>query len=210
MDVDTPVERVSHGEDHEAHDGPEPITSRRLWRNRTPLIVVLVLTLVGVGSVMYDAFAPVTQEPLGTHGHAVVQQACDNAYRTLKALPPLQRTSSLAEVVARTHQEDTIFDEMVAKFDTVQPSSKDGRTALRDWSADWRSVIARRAGYVRNVAVAHDKFVLPIDSSGAPVTDRMNQYSRTHSLNQCLTENLQLETVETVRAYPPTDTQTDT
>jgi hypothetical protein len=65
--------------------------------------------------------------------------------------------------------------------------------------------------YVNDLCASnkHVTFYIPIVSGGGPVTDRMNQYSRTHDLNQCLTENLLLETVDAIREYPSTDTVTD-
>jgi hypothetical protein len=181
---------------------------RRKWWNRAPLLIVLVLTLIGVAGVLYDSFAPTTEEPLGTGPHAAVQHACDTAFRTLKALPPLTRNSTRAQLAARTTQETAIFDTMVAQFAKVHPSDRDGNTAVRAWTADWRSVLGRRVDYVKALGntTKHVDLVIPIDEQGAPVTDRMNQYSRTHDLNQCLTQNLQLETVDTIRQYPKTDT----
>jgi hypothetical protein len=192
--------------------GPPPLDSdamrRRKWWNRAPLLIVLVLTLIGVAGVFYDSFAPTTEEPLGSVPHAEVQHACDTAYRTLKSLPPLTRTSTRTQLAARTTQETAIFNTMVSKFAQVRPSDRDGRTAVRAWTADWRSVLARRVEYVKALGntTKHVDLVIPIDEQGAPVTDRMNQYSRTHDLNQCLTQNLQLETVDTIRQYPKTDT----
>ena len=68
-------------------------------------------------------------------------------------------------------------------------------------------MLKRRAQYVHDLGTTntHVDLVIPIDDKGAPVTDRMNQYARTHELNQCLTQNLQLETVDTIRQYPQTN-----
>ena len=183
------------------------------WRNRIPLIMVIVLTFIGFGTAIYDAFAPTTEEPLNTQAHAVVQHACDTAYHTLKALPPLTHSTTRAQLETRILEENTVFDAMVAKFGTTTPTNHDGATALRDWSKDWRTMLARRVTYVDDLRATtkHVTFYIPIVTSGdgGPVTDRMNQYSRTHDLNQCLTENLQLETVDAIREYPSTDTGPD-
>jgi hypothetical protein len=195
-------------------DGGEPPVvdpageRRRRRRNRVPLLIVLLLTLVGVGGAVYDAFAPTTEEPLDAHAHTVVLQSCDAAFRTLTSLPPLTHNTTRAQLASRVVQEDSIFNDMVSRFDHVTPTNHDGRIALRDWTADWRSVLQRRAQYVSQLRATthHVDFIVPIDKSAAPVTDRMNQYSRTHDLNPCLTGNLQLETLDTIRQYPKSDT----
>src|SRR4051812_20897463 len=167
---------------------PEPTRGRR-WRNRLPLLIVLVLTLFGVAGVVSASFAPTTEEPLDARSHTTVQHACDATYRALKALPPLTHDSTRAELAARTTEENSLFTTMASEFDRVQPKDNDGRVALRAYTADWRSVITRRAQYVRQLGATkkHVDLVIPIDDKGAPVTDRMNQYARTHDLRQCLT-----------------------
>ncbi|HEY1740665.1 MAG TPA: hypothetical protein VGI86_18265, partial [Acidimicrobiia bacterium] len=181
---------------------------KRRWRNRMPLIMVIVLTVIGFGTAIYDAFAPTTEEPLNAQSHAVVQHACDTAYHTLKALPPLAHSTTRTQLETRILEENRVFDTMVAKFGTVTPTNHDGLVALRDWTADWRAMLTRRVSYVGELRATpkHINFLIPIVSGGGPITDRMNQYSRTHELNQCLTENLQLETVDAIRQYPTTDT----
>ncbi len=200
-------------EDSAHAEPPVPLvpSARTKWRNRMPLIAVIVITLLGISTVFIDVFSPTTEEPLDAHSHAVVQQACDTAYRTLKALPPLTHRTTRAQQRARIVEENAVFDAMIAKFAPLRPLNHDGRIALSAWTADWKSVLARRADYANELAATtgHVNLVIPIDSQGAPVTDRMNQYSRTHDLDQCLTENLQLETLGAIREYPATDTQSD-
>src|SRR4051794_40652568 len=99
---------------------PEPSRKRR-WRNRAPLLVVLALTLIGVGAAVFGEFLPKTEEPLDKRSQAAVAQACDSAYRSLKALPPLTRNTTRAELAARLVQENGVFEAMVEKFAPLDP-----------------------------------------------------------------------------------------
>ncbi len=183
-------------------------TPRQRWRARAPLFGVLAITLFGLGAVVYDSFAPTTEEPLDAHSHTVIADACHATYLNLRALPPLTNASTRTELASRTERENTEFAAMVTKFDRLTPPNADGRRALHDWNADWRAVLVRRASYVQELRASPKRaeLVLPRDSTGAPITDRMNQYARTHALTGCLTSNLQAETVDTIRQYPTNDT----
>src|SRR4051812_24363119 len=114
---------ADHEQGHGTGNGAPPAEHetgrRRRWSNRIPLLIVLVLTLLGVAGVLYDSFAPTTQEPLDARAHSAVQHACDTAYRALKALPPLTHDSTRAELAARTTQENSIFTTMVSQFGRV-------------------------------------------------------------------------------------------
>ena len=176
------------------------------------MLIVLALTLIGVGTAVYDAFAPTTEEPLDAHSHAAVLHACDDTYHTLKARPPLTHATTRARV--RAHASSRRTRASTPWWRSSTSSAHPTRTAAPRCAtgrADWRALLTRRAQYAQQLARTNKRidFVVPISPVGAPITDRMNQYSRTHDLNQCLTENLQAETLDTIRQYPRDNTVSD-
>jgi hypothetical protein len=92
---------------------------------------------------------------------------------------------------------------MVGVFAGQHPPNNDGATALRDWTADWRALLERRAGYT-NAAVAGEargQLVIPV-IAGAPITNRMNEYALANAITVCQTTGLQAEVVVGKRTYP--------
>ena len=84
-----------------------------------------------------------------------------------------------------------------------RPTAHDGQTALTDWVADWRALIDRRATFAHTLdRDGNAEFVIPKDPKGAPITNRMNEFARTHALIGCETHNLQAETLDGPRNYP--------
>ncbi len=197
MSIEPPVESP---DDTLAVPGPDPAARRR---NRLVLLVVAVMTLIGCGAIVYNAYAPVTEEPLDSASTAAVQHGCRAAYDELRSFGPLAPTATPEDRAALTERENGVFTKMVDGFATLSPPNSSGRTALHDWIADWRALVARRADYARQLRnhTASPELVIPINA-GAPITDRMNQYARTHDAVGCETHNLQAEIVDGVRDYP--------
>jgi hypothetical protein len=168
----------------------------------------VLITLIGCGAVVYNAYAPVTDEVLDTASQRAVVQACRTAFDTVSKFAPLPPTATPADRAALTERENAVFATMVDAFDRLDPPDRDGRTALRAWSADWRTLLERRAQYARDLrrGTPSPELVLPLDG-GAPVTARMNKYARTHDAVVCATHNLQAEIVDGVRAYPDDPTE---
>jgi hypothetical protein len=196
MSIEPPVET-------DASNVVPPIDPTVRRRNRFILLAVIVMTLIGCGAIVYNAFAPVTEEPLDATSTAAVQHGCRAAYDELRTFGVLPPTATPDDRAALTERENGVFSGMVDAFARLQPPDASGRTALHDWIADWRALIARRADYAHQLRAhaAHPELVIPVDA-GAPITNRMNQYARTHDAVGCETHNLQAEIVDGVRDYP--------
>ncbi len=187
----------------------EPPTAPGRSRNRIPLVVMILMTLVGMGAVVYNSFASETEEPLDQASHVVVATACRQAFDVLHRFPVLTSAAAgaRADLLVR---ENVVFNRMTDAFTRATPPNHSGAIALGKWIGDWRAVNQRRAQYAHDLR-ASNKFpelVLPKDDAGAPITNRMNEFSRTHDLVGCETHNLQAETVDGVRDYPNDPTRT--
>ena len=177
--------------------------------SRAPLYSVIVITLLGMGAVVYGTFASTTNEPLNKTSHDVIAKSCADAYTGLKKLPPLKATATFADRASLVTQENLIFTAMTNTIATTHTENHDGEVARTKWVEDWRSVIERRAMYAADLLKVGDASepAFPKDEGGAPVTNRMNQFSRTHTLIGCATHNLQAEIIDGVRVYPTDPTK---
>lgn len=186
--------------------GASDIQSRR--GNRKVLLAVIAITLIGCGAVVYNAFAPVTAERLDATSQRAVVAACRAAYDQLSKFGPLPPTATPADRAALTERENSVFSKMADTFAAQNPPDRDGLTALRAWTSDWRTLIERRADYATELRTGakNPELVLPLDG-GAPITNRMNKYARTHDAVICATHNLQAEIVDGLRAYPDDPTE---
>lgn len=193
-------------------DAPAPSgTAAPRKESRASLYAVIAMTLAGMGTIVYGVvFANRTDEPLDTASTAIVAAACKDAYIELKTLTPLKPdvSTTFADRASLTNQENAIFTAMADKIAFAKPTDNDGKIALSKWIEDWRAVIDRRARYATDLGSVGDdaQLVLPKDG-GAPVTNRMNKFSRTHDLIGCATHNLQAEIVDGVRVYPTDPTK---
>jgi hypothetical protein len=179
--------------------------NRARWRARIPLIVILVLTLAGIGAIFYGVGHQSTLEPLDRTSQDRINAACTKAVTSLRELVRITSQSTIAERAGRTDVENTIFEGIVHTAETLHPPDRDGAIALRGWTADWKALLhsrARFAAELRGTAVAKPKLLLPLGPDGAPITKRMTEYARTHDLLQCETDNLQAEIVDGDRLYP--------
>ena len=188
-------------------DGSRPERSRST--NRYALYAVIAITLAGMATVVYGTFANVTDEPIDAPTQRIAAQACASAYNDLKRLSPLTPNATFNDRAILTEHENAIFTTLANRVSTTHPTDHDGSIALTAWIGDWRSLIQRRANYAKDLRAIGNKAEpdFPKDTSGAPVTNRMNQFSRTHNLIGCATHNLQAEIVDGLRAYPNDPTQ---
>ncbi len=172
------------------------------FRARLPLIIIVAFTLISCGAVVYNALAPTTSEKLNEQARTVAATACRDAYERLKKLPVIATTAA-SEAADLLEAENTIFVAMAKQLATARPTNAVGATAYSGWVADWNGVNTSRAAYATKLRNddPRPELLLPKDGS-APVTNRMNKYSRTHNLIVCATHNLQAEIVDGVRNYP--------
>ena len=171
-------------------------------RARLPLIIIIAFTLISCGAVVYNAFAPVTEEKLDDKARSVASTACRATYDNLKTLPVLTSVESV-DRAKRLEQENTIFERLAVTLATARPTDRVGGEAYRAWVRDWHGVNKARSAYAVALRASPDfpELLLPKDGS-APITNRMNKYSRTHNLIVCATHNLQAEIVDGKRNYP--------
>ena len=175
------------------------------------LLAIAAITIIGMIAAVYGAFASGTEEKLTKAAHDVVASECARAYLQLRALPPLVASinTTTTDRATLTRRENTIFATMVDGFTAAKPTNTSGKVALAAWIQDWRSLIDRRAKYADDLISTRDhaELVITKDDQGAPITNRMNEFSRTHALIGCETHNLQAETVDGVRSYPSDPTK---
>lgn len=161
------------------------------------------MTLIGSAAVVWGVFNQNTLEPLDQASHDQLQQTCASAQVALRKIAPITSQSTREDRARRVDDENVILKQVVTTADSLNPPSPAGATALRDWTADWRALLAARADYARALRGTEPKPSpsLPV-ANDAPVTKRMNDWSRTHSLNVCDTTYLQAEILDGVRTYP--------
>ncbi len=180
-------------------------TPRERWRARLPLIIILVLTLAGIGAVFYGIGHQNTLEPLDRSSQDRLNAACTSVVTRLRALPRITSQSTITERAGRVDIENTIFETIVRTAESLHPPNHDGAVALRGWTADWKALLVARTRFateLRSPSTAKPQLLLPLGTAGAPITERMTEYARTHSLLQCETDNLQAEIVDGDRLYP--------
>ncbi len=190
----------------------EPAFERRrkpTLRDRAPLIALFGITLAGIIVVLYGVFvAPETEELLSQASHDRAAAACHKTWAELRTFPKLT-TAAPADRAALLERENIVFTKLADAFAQLKTPQNDGAIALRGWVQDWRGVNASRAAYARALRTSpkFPELLLPKDDQGAPVTNRMNQYSRTHELIGCATHNLQAEITDGERRYPDDPTK---
>lgn len=182
---------------------PEDLAARGRWRNRAPLLVIAAMTLAGALSVVWGVFNQDTLEPLDAASRDRLRQTCVSEQQQLRQLAPITSQSTREDRARRVDDENVILSRIVTTAASLRPPNPAGATALRDWTADWRALLAARAQYASALRgpEARPQPNLPVNG-GKPVTKRMNDYSRTHALGECVTGYLQAEILDGVRTYP--------
>jgi hypothetical protein len=187
----------------ESSEHDETQTGRAQWRARTPLIVIILITLLGMVIVTWGAFHENTAQPLDAASTDQLAHACDQALHELRALPQITGSSTLADRAGRVDTENRILVTIPDVAARLQPPNHEARAALRGWVGDWHTLLAVRERYARELRadLGRPELVLPV-ANGQPITQRMIDFASTHNLEQCQTDNLQAEIVDGVRQYP--------
>ncbi len=180
-----------------------PDAHRGRWWARAPLLVIVAVTLLGMGIVTWGAFHEGTAQPLDAASTDALAHVCDQALHDLRTLPGITGVSTIADRAGRVDTENRILTRIPATASTLHPPNHEAQGALRGWVGDWNALLAARAKYARDLRgpIAHPELVLPVVND-QPITQRMIDFASTHGLEQCQTDNLQAEVVDGVRSYP--------
>jgi hypothetical protein len=177
--------------------------TRSAWKR--PLIAVALAAFVGVWGwgFWYDANRP-KPEPLDATAQNAALAACKTAVVSMKALPQIGMTPTVAGRVALVHDEDAILTRLVADLHAVHPTDGSGAKAIAGFTSDWQDLAANRQKYAAELSATgqRPKLRIPVDPTGAPITIRMREYAEIHKLTDCTPDSLQGEVVEGLRVYP--------
>jgi hypothetical protein len=180
---------------------------RRLPRIPRGLIIAGAVLFVGVwifAIIWSVTVTPNSPESLDDQAATDVEAACAGAMRELESLPELPDPAPGADRVALIREENEILTTMTTQLDAVDPTGSTPASALTQWTADWRRVIAARAKYATDLETERRaRFVVPAARGIQPVTDKMDDFVREQSgrIDSCFTGALQAEVVEGIRQY---------
>jgi hypothetical protein len=173
---------------------------------RIVMIVFVVFVVGGIAAILYSFLSDRTFERLDDAARRSVAGACDTAIDDFEALGALPETITREQLATRLDRENAIFASLIAGFDATTTDDAEGQAALRGWTDDWRSVLASREAYTRDVrdeSIALPELSLPVADQGSikPITRRMEEYAQLHQIAQCTPDALAAETVDGPRAY---------
>ena len=186
---------------HRFHRGRRIPRVRRGWIIGGAVVFVGLWIFAIIWSVTVTRHSP---EHLDDAAAADVEAACVAAQNALESLPALPDPAPGADRVARVRAENEILSAMTDRFDDVEPVDATPASALRQWTADWRRVIAAREQYANDLETQkRARFVVPAARGIQPVTDKMEDFVLEQSgrTNTCSTAALQAEVVEGERQY---------
>jgi hypothetical protein len=165
----------------------------------------LVAVLAAWGWALWYSVARPEPEPLDAVSRGRVVVACRAALDGLRALAPLPTGAGPRAVAERIDAEDGVFAAMLDALRAVSPRDDEGAEALAGWLADWELLLGARARHADELRATGDRvdFRIPAQpGSSRPVTVRMNDYARQKGLDDCSSDRLQVEVVDTPRRYP--------
>lgn len=182
-----------------AADTKAEVGGARRWtvgRVTVALVVGLMVTMWGY--VLYLAIGPGRQDSpdrLADRGYATAaQERCTKALAEVAALPPAAAAANDgADIAARARERASVVERanrsfalMLDDLERMAPAGEEGQL-VRAWLADWRTYLADRVAYVRDLRADPQARLLVSPKRGQQITEYLDAFSRDNSMPACAT-----------------------